>query len=80
MQEFSAGLDLASDEHRLVIVDGEGREREQHRVAHSEEGIATLVGQLHAGKVCRVAIEQPNEGLLMRDPSQNGVLLTTRKT
>lgn len=60
MQEQTAGIDLASEEHRLVIVDGEGQEREQRRIAHSEEGIDALIKRLHALQVARVAIEQPN--------------------
>jgi transposase len=60
MQQHTAGLDLASEEHRLVVVDGEGREREQRRVAHSEEGIDALVRRLRELRVARVAIEQPN--------------------
>lgn len=60
MQEQTAGIDLASEEHRLVIVDGEGQEREQRRITHSEEGIDALIKRLHTLQVARVAIEQPN--------------------
>jgi transposase len=60
MQEHTAGLDLASEEHRLVIVDGDGNEREQRRIPHSEDGIVALIRGLRASNVCRVAIEQPN--------------------
>ncbi len=60
MQERTAGIDLASEEHRLVVVDADGRDREERRVVHSEEGIATLVRRLVALNVVRVAIEQPN--------------------
>ena len=60
MQERTAGLDLASEEHRLVVVDCDGYEREQRRVAHSEDGIGTLVRRLRQLQVARVAIEQPN--------------------
>jgi transposase len=60
MQECTAGLDLASEEHRLVVVDGDGREREQRRIPHSEDGIVALIGALRASNVDRVAIEQPN--------------------
>lgn len=59
-QERTAGIDLASEEHRLVVVDAEGRDREERRVVHSEEGIAALVRRLLALNVVRVAIEQPN--------------------
>lgn len=59
-QERTAGIDLASEEHRLVVVDADGRDREERRVVHSEEGIAALVRVLLALNVVRVAIEQPN--------------------
>jgi transposase len=72
MHQRTAGLDLASEEHRLVIVDGDGRELEQRRVAHSEDGIAALVARLRAGNVCRVAIEQPN-GLVVDRLLEAGV-------
>jgi transposase len=60
MQQRTAGLDLASEEHRLVIVDGEGRRLEERRVVHSEEGIDALVRDLGRLRVARVAVEQPN--------------------
>jgi transposase len=60
MQERTAGLDLASTEHRLVVVDGDGCEREQRRIAHSEDGIDALVQRLRELQVARVALEQPN--------------------
>ncbi|HEU4599938.1 MAG TPA: IS110 family transposase [Solirubrobacterales bacterium] len=60
MQEPTAGLDLASEEHRLVVVDQGGSRVDERRVAHSEDGIDTLVRRLHELRVARVAIEQPN--------------------
>ena len=60
MQERTAGLDLASEEHRLVVVDGEGRRLEERRIRHSEDGLETLLGRLRELQVARVAIEQPN--------------------
>jgi transposase len=60
MQQCTAGIDLASEEHRLVVVDAEGQEREQRRIAHSEDGIEALVRRLQQLRVARVAIEQPN--------------------
>jgi len=60
MQERTAGLDLASEQHRLVIVDGDGGELEQRRIGHTEPGIAALVRRLLELRVARVAIEQPN--------------------
>ncbi len=60
MDERTAGIDLASEEHRLLVVDGEGRRVEQRRIAHSEEGIVALVRRLRELKLARVAIERPN--------------------
>jgi transposase len=60
VQQPTAGLDLASEEHRLVVVDADGREREQRRIPHTEDGIATLVRRLRELEVARIAIEQPN--------------------
>lgn len=60
MQEYTAGVDLANEEHRLVVVDQDGHRLEERRVLHSEEGIAALLRRLVELAVCRVAIEQPN--------------------
>ncbi len=58
--ERTAGLDLASEEHRLAIVEADGRRLEERRIVHSEEGLAALVRRLRLLRVSRVAIEQPN--------------------
>jgi transposase len=60
MDDPTAGIDLASEEHRLLVVDGDGRQLEQRRISHSEDGIAALVRTLADLQVLRVAIEQPN--------------------
>jgi transposase len=60
MDEQTAGIDLASEEHRLVVVERDGRKLEERRFSHSEEGIAALIRRLLALDVCRVAIERPN--------------------
>ncbi len=60
MQERTAGLDLASEEHRLAVVESNGRHLQERRVAHSEDGIGALVRHLRVLRVARVAIEQPN--------------------
>lgn len=56
----TAGIDLASEEHRLVVVEADGRRLEERRFVHNEEGVAALVRRLLALDVCRVAIERPN--------------------
>ena len=43
--EKTAGIDLASEEHRLCVVDGEGRQLEQRRVVHDEDGMDALCGR-----------------------------------
>jgi transposase len=60
MAERTAGLDLASEEHRLVVVEGAGRQLEQRRFRHSEAGVQALVGHLLELEVTRVALERPN--------------------
>lgn len=60
MQERTAGVDLASEEHRLVVVDSDGRRLEERRIGHTEDGIDALVRRLVDLRVARVAIEQPN--------------------
>ncbi len=56
----TAGIDLASEEHRLVVVEADGRRLEERRFVHDEEGVAALVRRLVALEVARIAIEQPN--------------------
>lgn len=58
--ERMAGIDLASEEHRVVVVDADGRRLEGRRYAHREEGIAALVRRLVELDVARVALERPN--------------------
>jgi isopentenyl phosphate kinase len=60
MQKHTAGLDLASEEHRLAVVDGGGRRIEERRVVHTEDGVEALVRRLGELQVARVAVEQPN--------------------
>jgi hypothetical protein len=44
--ETTAGIDLASEEHRLVVVDGDGQRLEQRRYAHGEQDICALARRL----------------------------------
>jgi transposase len=60
MQERTAGIDLASEEHRLVVVEADGHRLEERRFAHSEDGVSGLVRRLLELGVARVALEQPN--------------------
>lgn len=70
--ERIGGIDLASEEHRLVVVDLDGRRLEERRVVHSEAGIAALLGRLRDLGVVRVAIEQPN-GLVVERLLEAGI-------
>ena len=55
-----AGIDLASEEHCLVVVDVDGIRLEQRRISHSEDGLQLLVCRLLELEVARVALERPN--------------------
>ena len=46
MQERTGGIDLASEEHRLIVVEAGGRQLEERRVVHTEVGIDALVRRL----------------------------------
>jgi transposase len=60
MEERNPGIDLASEEHRLVVVEADGRRRQERRFPHSEEGVSGLVQCLVELDVARVALERPN--------------------
>ncbi len=60
MDEPTAGIDLASEEHRLVVVAPDERRLEERRILHTEDGVDALVRRLLDLRVARVAIEQPN--------------------
>jgi transposase len=59
-----AGVDWASEEHAICVVDGAGRIVEGRRYRHDERGIAALCARLIALDVALVAIERP-DGLLI---------------
>jgi transposase len=60
----SAGVDWASEEHAVCVVDAEGRIVEGRRYRHDERGIRALCARLIALGVELVAIERP-DGLLV---------------
>ena len=66
MEETFAGIDWASEEHALCVVDGEGTTLEGEMFAHDEAGIEELVARMHALGVARVAIERPDGVLVDR--------------
>ena len=64
MEETFAGIDWASEEHALCVVDGGGATLDGEMHAHDEAGIKELVARMRALGVVRVAIERP-DGLLV---------------
>ena len=72
--ERTAGIDLASEEHRLCVVEQDGRRREERRYRHSEDGIAALVRRLVELDVARVALERPN-GLVVDRLLDAGIMV-----
>jgi len=59
-----AGIDWASEEHALCVVDDAGMRVRERLVSHDEAGIAGLCRELVELGVGRVAIERP-DGILV---------------
>jgi transposase len=59
-----AGVDWASEEHAVCVVDEHGRIIEGRRYRHNEPGIRALCGRLLRLRVTLVALERP-DGLLI---------------
>lgn len=59
-----AGVDRASEEHAVRVVDERGRILEGRRYRHNEPGIRALCGRLVGLRVALVALERP-DGLLI---------------
>ena len=70
--DVTAGIDLASEEHRLVVVDGGGREIEQRRIGNDEECLRFLCRRLVELGAARVALERPN-GLVVDRLLETGI-------
>ena len=64
MKETFAGIDWASEEHALCVVDAGGATLEGEMHTHDETGIERLIARMRALGVVRVAIERP-DGLLV---------------
>ena len=67
-----AGIDWASEEHTLCVVDEAGTRLRERAVAHEETGVAALCRELVALEVERVAIERP-DGILVERLLEAGV-------
>jgi len=64
MEGTSAGIDWASEEHALCVVDAVGGKLAGELFSHEEAGIRELLARMRALGVERVAIERP-DGLLV---------------
>ncbi len=64
MDHCTAGLDWASEEHAICIVDAAGAIRESFSVRHDASGLGELVRRLCRYPELRIAIERP-DGLLV---------------
>ena len=60
LNNVTAGVDWARDDHAVSIVDGRGREVARCAVAHTAGGLRELVGFLDRHGVGEVAIERPD--------------------
>jgi transposase len=56
----TAGIDWASADHAVAVVDAAGVQRDRFTVAHTASGLRRLVGRLHRAGVGGVAIERPD--------------------
>jgi transposase len=64
MDETFAGIDWASEEYALCVVDENGRSLAGEMHSHDEAGLCELIARMRALGVGRVAIERP-DGLLV---------------
>jgi hypothetical protein len=63
MEKF-AGIDWASEEHAICVVDAGGMRVRERLIDHDEAGIAALCRELVGLGIVRVAIERP-DGILV---------------
>lgn len=67
-----AGVDWASEEHAVCVVDGDGRIVEGRRYRHDERGLRALCNRLIELGVLLVAVERP-DGLLIERLLDSGL-------
>ena len=56
----TAGIDWASQDHAVAIVDAHGVQVERFTISHTTPGLRRLVHRLRRAGVCEVAIERPD--------------------
>ena len=64
--QLVGGIDWASEEHRLCLVDEHGQRQLDRRVSHDEQAISALCRLLRDRNVERVALERPDGVLVDR--------------
>jgi transposase len=74
MEKPSAGIDWASEENALCVVDAGGGRLAEAMFAHDEAGIRVLIDRIKDLGVGKVAIERP-EGLLVDRLTEAGLLV-----
>lgn len=74
MEGTSAGIDWASEENALCVVDAAGGRLAEAMFAHDEAGIRSLVARMRDLGVERVAIERP-DGLLVDRLLEAGIIV-----
>jgi transposase len=55
-----AGIDWASTDHAVCVIDAAGAVLWRHTVTHSRAGLARLTSRLHEFRIARVGIERPD--------------------
>ncbi len=56
----TAGIDWASEDHAVVVVDDQGRPVDRFGVAHTAPELRRLIARLRRADVTEVAIERPD--------------------
>ena len=74
MDVVCAGIDWASEEHAVCVLDGQGEALHRGTVAHDRAGLEELVALLVGLAVGRVAIERP-DGVLVERLLRGGLLV-----
>src|SRR5690349_9559093 len=59
-----AGIDWASDNHAICVIDATGEPVERLTIAHNKAGIARAVALLHRHGVAGIGIERPDGPLV----------------